>query len=65
MPESRNLEQIERDNPGFWITRRYDKAGVEYAVLTRNQAGILRHLHCRSLEQIQPLIERLRALQGQ
>ena len=62
MSETRSLEQIEADNPGFWITRRYDKDGVEYSVLTRDQDGILRHLHGRSLEQLQPLIERLRAL---
>jgi hypothetical protein len=63
MSETRSLEQIEADNPGFWITRRYDKDGVEYSVLTRDQNGILRHLHGRALEQLQPLIERLRALQ--
>lgn len=32
MDELRSLDQIELDNPGFGLSRRYDREGVEYAI---------------------------------
>ncbi|AGY58295.1 hypothetical protein [Gloeobacter kilaueensis] len=61
MNETRSLDQIEWDNPGFWLTCRYDREGAEYAIIYRDRQGERRHVHCRSKDQLQVLIDRLRA----
>ncbi|UFP96838.1 hypothetical protein [Gloeobacter morelensis] len=61
MDELRSLDQIELDNPGFGLSRRYDREGVEYAIFYRAAVGSSRHVHCRDKNQIQAIIDRLRA----
>lgn len=65
MEELRSIENIELDNPGFWIKRRYDREGVEYSVLYRDASGVSRHLHCRDKNRLQSLIDQLRKLSGE
>ncbi|WP_164929531.1 hypothetical protein [Gloeobacter violaceus] len=60
MDELRSLNQIEFDNPGFGLSRRYDREGVEYAIFYRDGAGKSRHVHCRDKNQLQSIIDRLR-----
>lgn len=64
MPELRSLEQLELDNPGFGLSRRFEREGVLYSIFYRDARGVNRHVHCTSKEQIQPLIEKLKAQQG-
>lgn len=59
MGEQRSVEQIEQDNPGFGIGRRYDRDGVEYAIFYRDTEGRSRHVHCRDKDQIQAIIDRV------
>lgn len=59
MAEERTIEQLEQDNPGFGITKRFDAAGVEYGIFYRDGQGRSCHVHCRDKEQIQPLIDRI------
>ncbi|MBC8120381.1 MAG: hypothetical protein H7Y22_00920 [Gemmatimonadaceae bacterium] len=63
MPELRSLEQIELDNPGFGLSRRFEGEGVLYSIFYRDAQSVSRHVHCTSKEQIQPLIEKLKAQQ--
>lgn len=60
MPETRHITQIEFDNPGFGVSRRYNPDGVDYSIFYTDSLGISRHVHCRSLDAVQPLIDRLR-----
>jgi hypothetical protein len=65
MEELRSIENIEMDNPGFWIKCRYDREGVEYSVLYRDASGANRHVHCRDKNRLQPLIDHLKKLSGE
>lgn len=61
MPELRSIEQIEFDNPGFGLSRRYDSQGVEYTIFYRKREGRSGHVHCRDKDRIQELIDRLKS----
>jgi hypothetical protein len=59
--EERGIDQIEQDNPGFFLRVRYGREGPDYTLLWRDETGTLRHVHCRDKHQLQPLIDRIRA----
>ena len=60
MAEERTLDQIEQDNPGFFLKQRFYGGDRQFTIFFTDAQGQRQHCHCTAKEQIQPLIERLK-----